>query len=88
MQLGVFLVLSGWLGYVIRTPMPCKYKCKIFLGIRLSEVYRKIGAELLSNGIVRRSLEIKQKVSSQVPPHNAIVDEFGTSLLLNLGKAN
>ena len=27
-------------------------------------------------------------MSFQVPPHNDIVDEAGTSLLLNLGKAN
>ena len=25
---------------------------------------------------------------SQVPPHNAIVDEFGTSLSMNFGMAN
>ena len=88
MQLGIFLVLSRWLGYVIRTLISRKYKCKIFSGIRLSEVHRKTGAELLSNGIVRRSLEIKQKVSSQVSFHNTIVDEFRTSLLLNLRKEN
>ena len=56
--------------------------------IRLSEVHKKTGAELVSNGIVGRNLRTKQEVPSQVPPHNAIVDEFGTSLLLNLGKAN
>ena len=28
-QLGVFLVLRGWLGYVIRTLISGKYKCKI-----------------------------------------------------------
>ena len=32
MQLGVFLVLRGWLGYVIRTLISGKYKCKILLG--------------------------------------------------------
>ena len=51
MQLGVLLVLSEWLGYVIRTPISGKYKCKILLGIRLSEVHRKTGAELVSNGL-------------------------------------
>ena len=34
------------------------------------------------------NLGTKQRVSFQVPPHNDIVDEAGTSLLLNLGKAN
>ena len=56
--------------------------------IRLSEVHRKTGAELVSNGIVGRSLETKQKVTSQIQPRNTIVDEFGTSLSLNFGKAN
>ena len=56
--------------------------------IRLSEVHRKTGTELVSNGIVGRSLETKQKVTSQIQLHNTIVDEFGISLSLNFGKAN
>ena len=55
---------------------------------RLSEVHRKTGAELFSNGIVRRNLGTKQKVTSQIRSHNTIVDEFGTNLPLNFGKAN
>ena len=58
------------------------------LQYELSEVHIKTGAELVSNGIVGRNLGTKQKVPSQVPPHNAIVDEFGTSLYMNFGKAN
>ena len=46
------------------------------IGIRLSEVHRKPGAELVSDGIVGRNLGTKQKVPSHVPPYNAIVDEF------------
>ena len=45
--------------------------------IRLSEVHKKAGAELVSNGIVGRNLGTKQKVASQIPLHNAIVEEFG-----------
>ena len=56
--------------------------------IRLSEVHKKTGAELVFNGIVGRNLRTKQKVTSQIRPHNSIVDEFGTSLPLNFGKAN
>ena len=48
----------------------------------------KTGADLASNGIVGRNLGTKQKVTSQIRPHNTIVDEFGTSLSLNFGKAN
>ena len=43
---------------------------------------------LVPNGIVGRNLETKRKALSQIPPHNAIVDEFCTSLLLNLRKGN
>ena len=43
---------------------------------RLSEVHGKTGAELGT------------KQTSQIPPHNTIVDEFGTSLPLNFGKTN
>ena len=57
-------------------------------GMRLSEVHRKTGAELVSNGIVGRNLGTKQKVTSKIRPHNTIVDEFGTSLYLNFEKAN
>ena len=56
--------------------------------IRLSEVHKKTGADFVSNSIVGRNLGTQQKVPSQVPPHNAIVDKFGTILLLNFGKAN
>ena len=56
--------------------------------IRLSEVHRKTGVKLVSNGIVGRNLGTKQKVTSQIRPHNTIVDRFGTSLSLNFGKAN
>ena len=58
------------------------------MSIRLSEVHKKTGAELASNGIVGRTLETKQKMTSQIRPHNTIVNEFGTSLILNFGKAN
>ena len=58
----------------------------LFCDIRLSKVHRKTGTELVSNGIVGRNLGTKQNVPSQVPPHNAIVDEFGTSVLVNLGR--
>ena len=51
----------------------------IIVSIRLSEVHTKTGAELVSNGIVGRNLGTKQKVPSQVPSHNAIIDEFGTT---------
>ena len=50
--------------------------------------YRMTGAKLVPYGIVGRNLETKQKVLFQVPSHNAIVDEVGTSLLLSLGKTN
>ena len=53
-----------------------------------SEVHRKTRAEIFSNGIVGRDLGTKQKVTSQIRSHNTIVDEFGTSLPLNFGKAN
>ena len=56
--------------------------------ICLFAVRRMTGTELICNGIVGQYLGTKQKVSSQILPDNAIVDEFGTSLLLNLGKAN
>ena len=58
------------------------------MGIRLSDVHRKTGAELVCNGIVGRNLGTKQKALTQIPPRNTIVDKFYTSLLLNLGKAN
>ena len=45
--------------------------------IRLSEAHKKAGAELVSNGIVGRNLGTKQKLASQIPSHNAIVEEFG-----------
>ena len=67
-------------------PAPClEAEC---VSILLSEVHRKTGAELISNGIVGWNLGTKQKVRSQIPPHNDIVDEVGTSFLLKLGKAN
>ena len=53
--------------------------------IRLSDVHRKTGVELVSNGIVGRNLGT---TTSQIRPHNTIVDKFGTSLSLNFGKAN
>ena len=34
--------------------------------IRLSEIHKKTGAELASNGIVGRNLGTKQKVTSQI----------------------
>ena len=49
---------------------------------------KKTGAELVSNGIMGRDLGTKQKKTSQIQPHNAIVDKFGTSLPLNFGKVN
>ena len=39
----------------------------------------RVVLNLSSNGIVGQNLGTKQKVMSQVLPHNAIVDEFGTS---------
>ena len=57
-------------------------------GIRLFEVHRKTGAELVSKGIVGRNLGTKQKMTSQIRHTITIVDEFGTSLPLNFGKAN
>ena len=57
-------------------------------GIRLSEVHKKTGAELVSNGIVGRNLGTKQKLTSQIRPYNIIEDEFGTILPLNFGKVN
>ena len=55
--------------------------------IRLSEVHGKTGA---SDGTVRRNLGTKQNLKGpfQVLPHNTTVDKLGTSLLLNVGKAN
>ena len=55
---------------------PSVYKSHTFR-IRLSEVHKKAGAELVSNGIVGWNLGTKQKVASEIPPHNAIVEEFG-----------
>ena len=49
---------------------------------------KKTGAELVSNGIMGQNLGTKQKKTSQIQPHNAIVDKFGTSLSLNFGKTN
>ena len=57
-------------------------------GFRLSKVHKKTSAELVPNGIVGRNLETKQKMTSQIRPHNTIVDEFSTSLPLNFGKVN
>ena len=64
------------------------FKALLSCSVRLSEVHRKTGSELVSNSIVRRNLGTKQNVPSQIPPHNAIVDEFCTSPLLNFGKAS
>ena len=56
--------------------------------IRLSEVQRKTGAELVYKSIARPNLGHHLLFRSQNPPHNAIRDEFGTSLSMNFGKAN
>ena len=64
---------------------PCE---RVHVSLRLSEVHRKTGADFVSNGLVWRNLETKQKVTSQIRPHNTIVNEFGTSLPLNFRKAN
>ena len=56
--------------------------------IRLSEVHRKTGVELVSKCIVGRHLGTKQKVTSQIRSFNTIVDELDTSLPLDFGKAN
>ena len=69
-------------GQSLGTTLPQGY------AIRLSEVHKTTGAELVSNSIVERNLGTKQKVMSQIRPHNTIVDEFGTSLPLNFGKVN
>ena len=45
-------------------------------------------AELFYNGIVGRNLGRHLLFCSQIPPHNAIRHEFGTSLFMNFGKAN
>ena len=63
-------------------------KSKSFVTIRLSEVQRKTSAELFYNGIVGPNLGRHLLFCSQIPPHNAVRDEFGTSLSMNFGKAN
>ena len=57
--------------------------------IRLSEVHKKTGAQLVSNGIVGRNFG--NKTNGDVPnsaPQYYCVGEFATSLPLNFGKAN
>ena len=61
---------------------------KVEVIIRLSEVQRKTGAELVYNGIVGPNLGRHLLFCSQIPPHNAVREEFGTSLSMNFGKAN
>ena len=56
--------------------------------IRLSEVQRKTGAEPVYNGIVGPNLGRHLLFCSQIPSHNAIRNEFDTSLSMNFGKAN
>ena len=57
--------------------------------MRLSDVHRKTVAEHVSKVIiVRQNLVTKQRVASQITPHNTSVDEFGTSIILHFGKAN
>ena len=61
--------------------------CSLHRRIPLSEVQKNIGAELVYNDIVGPNLE-RHPICSQIPPHNAVRDEFGTSLFMNFGKAN
>ena len=56
--------------------------------VRLSEVQRKTGAELVYNGYCVPNLGRHLLFCSQIPPHNALRDEFGTSLSMNFEKAN
>ena len=58
------------------------------LAIRLSEVQKKTGVKLVHNGIAGRNLGQSLLFCSQIPSYNAITDEFGTSLSMNIGKAN
>ena len=61
----------------------------LFLSYSPFRSSQKTSVELISNAIVKlRNLGTKQKVPSKVPSRNTIVDEVGTSLLLNLRKAN
>ena len=50
--------------------------------IRLSKVQKKSGAELVYNSIVGRNFGRHLLFCSETPPHNAISDEFDTSLSL------
>ena len=56
--------------------------------VRLSEVQIKTGAELIYTGIVGPNLARHLLFCSQIPPHHAVRDEFGTSLSMNFGKAH
>ena len=60
----------------------CRTKC-----LTAENIYFQV-PKLVSNGIVEWNLGTKQKVASKITPINTIVDEFGTSLILNFGKAN
>ena len=50
--------------------------------IRLSEVQKKTGAKLVYNGIAGWNLGRHLLFCSQISPHNATRDEFGTSLFM------
>ena len=54
--------------------------------IRLSEVQKKTGAELIYSGIVGQNLGRHLLFCSQTPPHNAVRDQFGTSIFKKLRK--
>ena len=56
--------------------------------IHLSEVQTKTGAEHVYNGNVGSNLGRHLLFCSQIPPHNAVRDEFGTNLFMYFGKAN
>ena len=55
--------------------------------IRLSEIQRKTGAELVYNDIVGPNLGRHLLFCPQVPPHNAVRDEISTSFFMNFGRA-
>ena len=48
----------------------------------------KTGAELVYNSIVGPNLGRDLLFWSQIPPYNAIREEFGTSLSMNFEKVN
>ena len=64
------------------------YECFKHASISISEVHKKTGAEIVSNGIMGQNLGTKQKCRPQIQSHNTIGYELGTSLFMNFGNAN